>query len=507
MPNRITVCFTKEDLALFSAASHDRNPLHVSDKYARSTPYGRPVVFGVLGALAALGHLPNRTDLSLGRVALEFRNPMTVGVSYRIEVSETNTCQSLAKIYDAERLMMKATFTFLPAQPCTASRHISEHSLAMEPADLNKDDFRVGSQVTGTYGPSTSEFNRLVARWRLSGKGATPLQIVAMMWASFAVGMELPGKRAIFWRLLLDFKPDDGHDNGPFSYSVFVKDFDERVDLLHTTGELSCAYHLFAAAEMWAFVRRDSPLSSISEIKSLLAPSEQLKGKVALVIGGSRGLGAAISQALALQGCSVLLNYYQCKAEAEQVRASVEDISDRIELVQGDATDIQWCEELRRHILAEYKNLDLLVCNASPSIGSISFMPANLVRFQEFISQSIALVSVPMSAFLGLLSERSGWNIVISSAVVSSTLLRDIPAEWPHYVTAKFAVEGLAHWAAMHHPRTHHLVVRPAKLWTDQTNTPMGRQGAMAVEQAAIAIVKHVGNSAPSKSVEVLEIF
>ena len=65
-----TVCFTKQDLELFSAASHDRNPLHISEEYARTTPYGEPVVFGILGALAALSHLPDRQGMVLGGVSL-----------------------------------------------------------------------------------------------------------------------------------------------------------------------------------------------------------------------------------------------------------------------------------------------------------------------------------------------------------------------------------------------------------------------------------------------------
>ena len=47
-----TVCFTTQDLDLFNAASHDRNPLHLSDEHARAMPYVELVVFGILGALS-----------------------------------------------------------------------------------------------------------------------------------------------------------------------------------------------------------------------------------------------------------------------------------------------------------------------------------------------------------------------------------------------------------------------------------------------------------------------
>jgi hypothetical protein len=133
-----TVRFTTQDLELFSAASHDRNPLHISEEYARTTPYGEPVVFGILGALAALGHLPDRHGMVLADVSLEFRNPMNVGVNYRIEEGETSGQQSVVKIYDAERLMMKAVFTFLPGQGRPREISGSECSYPAEAADRKR---------------------------------------------------------------------------------------------------------------------------------------------------------------------------------------------------------------------------------------------------------------------------------------------------------------------------------------------------------------------------------
>ncbi|GMQ79325.1 MAG: hypothetical protein BMS9Abin02_1903 [Anaerolineae bacterium] len=497
-----TICFTTKDLALFSAASHDRNPLHISAGYARTTPYGEPVVFGILGALAALGHLPDRKDMVLGGVSLEFRNPMTVGVNYRIELSAPSAHQSLVKVYDVARLMMKATFTFIPGHRRSTAMNVSEYCSPIEAADRKKEDFLVGSRVTGIYGPSIGGFEKVVVRWGLSGKGATAIQIAAIMWTSFVVGMELPGKRAMFWRVAIDFKSDGEQQRAQLSYDVTIKDFDERLDLLHTTGALFSDNSLFAIAQIWAFVRRDSPQSSPLEIANLLPRSEQLKGKVALVIGGSRGLGAAITQALALQGCSVLVNYHKSKVEAQRIRESLGDQSSLIELLQGDAADIQWCRILRQHILKEYGGLDFLVCNASPPIRPLHFVPENIERFQDFLTKSLALVSVPMSTFLSSLSERSGWNVLVSSAFV-----RDLPAELPHYVTTKFAVEGLAHWAAAYYPQAQSLIVRPPKLLTDQTNTTVGRHEVMAVEQAAAAIVRHLCNSRPSQAVQILEDF
>ena len=170
----------------------------------------------------------------------------------------------------------------------------------------------------------------------------------------------------------------------PFSYELTIQDLDERIDLLHTLGSLFWGGRIYAAAQMWAFVRQDSPTPSLRQITNLAPPSDQLKGKVALVIGGSRGLGAAITQALASQGCAVLVSYHHCKAEAEQIRTSLGDHSSLIELVQGDAADVEWCEAMRQNVLARYGGLDVLVCNASPPIRPLTFAPEKLAQFSGF---------------------------------------------------------------------------------------------------------------------------
>ena len=496
------VRFTKQDLALFSAASRDRNPLHISEKYARTTPYAEPVVFGLLGLLAGLGQLPERPDRRLQHISVEFRNPLSVDVSYRFDIIESSTDKARIKLYDTNRLMMTATVSFMPGQDHTESMQFPETCCAAEPADRKKDTLVSGTRVTGTYAPRTEDFAQVVDRWRLAGKGATPHQIAALMWASYIVGMHLPGKRAVFWRLTLDFHEAGAHRDGPFFYDAAVEELDERYDLLRSVGTLSAGSLPYATTHMSAFVRPDSPQPSLRRIADLLPESEQLKGKLALVIGGSRGLGAAITQALASQGCSVLLNYQYSRTEAERVRASLGDRSALVELMQGNAADIQWCVSVRDTILKQYGGLDMLVCNASPPIRPLVFKPEKIAQFQDFLNRSLELFCAPMATFLDTVAERGGWNIVISSSFV-----RELPAEFPHYVTSKCALEGLVNWAAAHYPKARHLIVRPPKLLTDQTNTTVGRQGAMEVEQAAASIIGHLYRASPSQALQIMETF
>jgi hypothetical protein len=70
--------------------------------------------------------------------------------------------------------------------------------------------------------------------------------------------------------------------------------------------------------------------------------------------------------------------------------------------------------------------------------------------------------------------------------------VRNPVREWPHYIAAKQAIEGLAAVAPLQYPRVSSLVVRPEKLLTEMTNTPMGRKDAQAPGLMAARIVERL---------------
>jgi acyl dehydratase len=86
---RTGIEFSLEDIDEFAAASHDKNPLHVSSAYARKTPYGERVVHGVLGTLACLGRLERQPDCELANLSVDFPAPMFAGVSYDLKATES----------------------------------------------------------------------------------------------------------------------------------------------------------------------------------------------------------------------------------------------------------------------------------------------------------------------------------------------------------------------------------------------------------------------------------
>jgi len=496
------VRFEQADLERFSTASRDRNPLHLSAEYARKTPYGSCLVFGILATLKACANFRDRRGTVISSTAIEFRGPVYVGIDYLVEIQDESSDQASLKLSEGGRLVLKAVWSFCSGYARSLDYAELGGEYPREPAEWKPENPAEEYSLDGVFAPARADFAELLESYSLTTKGFAPIQVAALMWSSFLVGMHLPGKRATFWRLKLDFQTADLPAFVPFSYQARTTGFDERLDLLRVAALLSSQGRSFATAEIAAFVLRDSPVPSVEVLKQLLTEQNGLQGKRALVIGGSRGLGAAISQALALQGCTVFLNYRDSTAEAEELKKAVATAPGRTELVKGDASDIEWCRRLRVDLFSRVGGLDFLVCNACPPIRSLSFTADNVSRFQEFVSSSLALMAVPMSVFLESLNQHSGCNVLISSAAITT-----LPAEWPHYVTSKFALEGLVQWAAVNHKKVHFLLVRPPKLLTDQMNTPLGRQGALRVETAAARIVSRLCCPDLSASVELLESF
>ena len=89
-----------------------------------------------------------------------------------------------------------------------------------------------------------------------------------------------------------------------------------------------------------------------------------LTGKVALVTGGSRGIGRAIACALAREGALVLVNYNGSRERALEVVAQIEQEGGSAEAVGCDVSDFEACGKMIEEAVAKHFHIDILVNNA-----------------------------------------------------------------------------------------------------------------------------------------------
>lgn len=90
-----------------------------------------------------------------------------------------------------------------------------------------------------------------------------------------------------------------------------------------------------------------------------------LSGKVALVTGASRGIGAAVAQILAERGADIVINYRSKVSRAEEIATNIRAMGRRVVLVQADITNESEVSEMMQSISTHFARLDLLVLNAS----------------------------------------------------------------------------------------------------------------------------------------------
>src|SRR5437588_12321457 len=96
--------------------------------------------------------------------------------------------------------------------------------------------------------------------------------------------------------------------------------------------------------------------------------TRKLAGKVALVTGGSRSIGAAIARRLAADGASVALTYSASPAKAEEVVRSIQAAGGKALAIKADAADTEAVRLAVAKTIETFGGIDILVNNAGTGI-------------------------------------------------------------------------------------------------------------------------------------------
>ena len=108
--------------------------------------------------------------------------------------------------------------------------------------------------------------------------------------------------------------------------------------------------------------------TTISESAEAARTGRDLTGRVALVTGGTRGIGAAISHGLAADGAVVAAIFSSNRERAEEFRHQVEAEGGALSLHQGNIGDAEDCQRVVGEVIKEHGQLDILVNNAGITV-------------------------------------------------------------------------------------------------------------------------------------------
>jgi 3-oxoacyl-[acyl-carrier protein] reductase len=123
---------------------------------------------------------------------------------------------------------------------------------------------------------------------------------------------------------------------------------------------------------------------------------KDLTGKVALITGASRGIGAAVAQLLAERGADIVINYRSKGSRAEEVATNITAIGGKAILAQADITNESDVSSMFETVAAECGKLDLLVLNASGGMEkdkSTNYaMDLNLTAQERLVDRALPLM-------------------------------------------------------------------------------------------------------------------
>jgi len=162
----------------------------------------------------------------------------------------------------------------------------------------------------------------------------------------------------------------------------------------------------------------------------------KLEGKVAIVTGASKGIGAAIAKSLAAAGASVVVNYASSKSGANEVVAAILAAGGEAVAVGGDVSKAVEAQRLIDAAITNYGHLDILVNNS----GVYEFSPIEAVteeQFHKIFNVNVLGLLLTTQAAVKHLGE--GASIINVGSVVS----RVTPADSSVYTGTKGAVDAI----------------------------------------------------------------
>jgi len=164
----------------------------------------------------------------------------------------------------------------------------------------------------------------------------------------------------------------------------------------------------------------------------------RLEGKVALVTGASRGIGAAIARRLASDGAAVVVNYAGSKAAADAVVAGIMASGGRAVAIQADVSDAASCTALVAGGIEAFGSLDILVNNAGITRDGLIVRMTDEDWDSVIATNLTGVFSMCRAAAKVMMKARTGSIVNISSVVGIAG-----NAGQANYAAAKAGVIGL----------------------------------------------------------------
>jgi len=433
----------------FARLSGDSNPLHLDPLLTRRTPMGDPLVHGVHVLAWAL----DRALKELGAIAVQavlarFVKPVFVGDCVTLTFG-ARTEDEIDLLVRVDRLVVMRVALSLRKQPESTVRAAAVQAIPRDhafPLALGMDDMvnRSGAVALPDVNAVKEAFPVLAAAWNAD-------RAAALIATTRLIGMECPGLHSLFLGLHLVLRPDVGSQHC-LNYAVTnVDDRFRTVDIQVTGPGLD--------GNLNAMVRHPPVAQPRMTELSAAIPAGVFKDyhHQALIIGGSRGLGALTARLLAISGVKPIITYAVGRVEAEEVAA---DIGNVCEIMPFDVC-LPAVEQLAEKKIMPTHLYYFATCH-------IFRRPAGYFSAEYFRDFSRFYVT----GFASLVSALADYGTKNLKVFYPSSVAVEEPVkDLAEYAAAKAAGEKLCDHLNRFHPQVKVVVQRLPRVLTDQTAT------------------------------------
>lgn len=442
----------------FARLSGDHNPVHVDRQAGQRSAFGDVVVHGMNTLLSTLESCLANGTLSgkrWSRLQVQFLKPIFVGEAIDIVCvsRDDKRVRLVARVGEADLVRITLvgdaqTGPILdpgaplegPEREAPAFGHPREHSI------------QDGEGLAGTL-PLAVDAAQLHSRYPhvVAWLGERRTAGIALL--STVIGMEWPGLHSLFTEARIVLVPFAEQLSQKIAFRVTSADLDKAVT--------SCTVEAPGlSAELTAFFR-PPPVDALSasDFRGQLA-GRPFEGVTAVVVGGSRGLGAIAAQLLADGGADIVLSYRRAAAEAEATSRSIRELGADCEVVQFTAG-----EEFPLQLLADPKRPVALLYFASPHIFRRRTRRYSRAWLDEFLD-------VYVDAFIAAVQSILRWTQGPVAVLYPSTEALDRPMDQIiEYAAAKAAGEAVCQALSASNRRLTIETPRLPRLLTNQTNS------------------------------------
>jgi acyl dehydratase len=471
--------FTTVDQSEFARLSGDNNPMHMDEIAARRTPAGAPVVHGMHVVIWAL-ELIAKNHLVSSIIGVNARFARFVYLDNLVEIRLVQRTQTVVRFEVVTQGQIAAFATIAlshgnqkPSDACIAP---DAPEISVINGSPNKPTFEELSGSSGRL-PQTM-CDGLDQHFPHVAKIITAKRLCGLAQLSNLVGMISPGLHSIFAGFSVDFVEDAASPSG---LRFRVTSTDERFRMVRMDVAGSGLVGKVTAFSRWPPI--ETP--SLAYLAEYVISSEFDPG-VALIIGGSRGLGAVTAKILALGGSKTVITYARGMEDAAKVAAD-------INMACGPECCSTLHVDVRKDVRVQLASLASTVTHfyyfATPPIISQEdgFSPDLYAIFSRFYLSGF------FEALQFLLSQPR--NGRLSAFYPSSAYVETRPSGMTEYSMVKLAGELLCANLNRSHRNLRIHVKRLPRVLTDQTAsvTPIEAADPVVIMLPVVRTVYSVG--------------